>query len=179
MHEAAIDTSGLDELVSTWRREYELERAFGEPDDLDVGFADDHWVRLAEAEEAAGVSRSALRSWYRTGQIPSRLEPGPHGDERLVPLQAVLERARRAGLRRSRSIRRDPGPAPQEANVQARESSSPEALLRLVDVVTAQAAERERRAEERAERAEMELRSALERAAAEAELRLLRERELQ
>ena len=51
------------------------------------------WVTLAEAERQAGVSNSALRSWYRSGQVPSRLIDGPHGVQRLVPLEAVLERA--------------------------------------------------------------------------------------
>jgi transposase len=51
------------------------------------------WVTLAEAERRAGVSNSALRSWYRTGQVPSRLVDGPHGVQRLVPLEAVVERA--------------------------------------------------------------------------------------
>ncbi len=51
------------------------------------------WVTLAEAERQAGVSNSALRSWYRSGQVPSRLVDGPHGVQRLVPLDAVLQRA--------------------------------------------------------------------------------------
>jgi hypothetical protein len=51
------------------------------------------WVTLAEAGEVTGASRSTLRAWYRKGEIPSRLEDGPHGPERLVPLDAVLERA--------------------------------------------------------------------------------------
>jgi transposase len=51
------------------------------------------WVTLAEAERRAGVSNSALRSWYRSGQVPSRLVDGPHGVQRLVPLEAVVERA--------------------------------------------------------------------------------------
>ncbi len=51
------------------------------------------WVTLAEAERRAGVSNSALRSWYRSGQVPSRLVDGPHGLQRLVPLDAVLQRA--------------------------------------------------------------------------------------
>jgi hypothetical protein len=54
------------------------------------------WVPLATAEAEAGVSRSALRSWYRTGQISSRLVDGPNGPQRLVPLDAVLERAARS-----------------------------------------------------------------------------------
>jgi hypothetical protein len=50
------------------------------------------WVTLAEAERQAGVSNSALRSWYRSGQVPSRLVDGPHGVQRLVPLEAVVQR---------------------------------------------------------------------------------------
>ena len=51
------------------------------------------WVTLAEAERRAGVSNSALRSWYRSGQVPSRLVDGPHGVQRLVPLDEVVRRA--------------------------------------------------------------------------------------
>ncbi len=51
------------------------------------------WVTLAEAERRAGVSNSALRSWYRNGQVPSRLVDGPHGLQRLVPLDMVVQRA--------------------------------------------------------------------------------------
>ncbi len=54
---------------------------------------DETWVTLAEAESKVGVSRSALRSWYRTGQVPSRLTTGPHGPHHLVPLEAVMDRA--------------------------------------------------------------------------------------
>ena len=50
-------------------------------------------VPLAIAEAEAGVSRSALRAWYRNGEIASRLVDGLHGPQRLVPLQAVLDRA--------------------------------------------------------------------------------------
>jgi hypothetical protein len=60
---------------------------------LDPLLATATWVPLARAEAAAGVSRSALRSWYRSGQIASRLVDGPHGPQRLVPLEAVLHRA--------------------------------------------------------------------------------------
>ena len=114
--------------------------------------ADTTWVTLAEAEVAADVSRSALRSWYRGGEIPSRLEPGPHGEQRLVPLDAVLERAGRIRGRRRRPVDHAHNP--------------------LVDLL----ADQLRRAEERAERAETALRDAVARAAAaETELRALRE----
>ena len=51
------------------------------------------WVTLERAAAATGVSRAALRAWYRTRQIPSRLVDGPHGPQRLVPLALVAERA--------------------------------------------------------------------------------------
>ncbi|MBO0691990.1 MAG: helix-turn-helix domain-containing protein [Acidimicrobiaceae bacterium] len=58
------------------------------------------WVTLEEASEAAGVSRSTLRSWYRSGQIASRMVAGVHGPQRLVPLDAVLDRALRSARAR-------------------------------------------------------------------------------
>jgi hypothetical protein len=54
---------------------------------------EDGWVTLQEASSAAGVARSTLRSWYRAGHVPSRMVPGTHGPQRLVPLDAVLDRA--------------------------------------------------------------------------------------
>jgi len=51
------------------------------------------WVTLERAAAETGVSRAALRNWYRTGQIPSRLVDGPHGPQRLVPLALVAARA--------------------------------------------------------------------------------------
>jgi hypothetical protein len=60
------------------------------------------WVTLERAAAETGVSRAALRSWYRTGQIPSRLADGPHGLQRLVPLTLVAARAEASPrLRRS------------------------------------------------------------------------------
>jgi transposase len=51
------------------------------------------WVTLDRAAAATGASRAALRTWYRSGQIPSRLADGPHGPQRLVPLDLVAARA--------------------------------------------------------------------------------------
>jgi transposase len=51
------------------------------------------WVTLERAAADTGASRAALRSWYRSGQIPSRLVDGPHGPQRLVPLALVAARA--------------------------------------------------------------------------------------
>jgi hypothetical protein len=54
------------------------------------------WVTLDEAGGAAGVSRSTLRSWYRAGVNPSRMIAGVHGPQRVVLLDAVLDRAMRS-----------------------------------------------------------------------------------
>ena len=51
------------------------------------------WVTLERAAADTGASRAAIRSWYRTGEIPSRLVDGPHGPQRLVPLALVAARA--------------------------------------------------------------------------------------
>jgi hypothetical protein len=75
--------SDWDDRLAAWRDELELL----------AKLADTPWVPLAIAEAEAGVSRSALRAWYRNGEIASRLVDGPHGPQRLVPLQAVLDRA--------------------------------------------------------------------------------------
>jgi len=60
------------------------------------------WVTLERAAAETGVSRAALRNWYRTDQIPSRLVDGPHGPQRLVPLSMIAARAEASPrLRRS------------------------------------------------------------------------------
>ncbi len=61
---------------------------------------DEGWVTLEEASNAAGVSRSTLRSWYRSGQIPSKMVVGGHGPQRLVPLEQVVDRALRSARAR-------------------------------------------------------------------------------
>jgi len=59
-------------------------------------------VTLDRAAAVTGASRAVLRSWYRSGQIPSRLVDGPHGPQRLVPLALVAARAQASPrLRRS------------------------------------------------------------------------------
>src|SRR6476661_5454675 len=75
-----------DARLANWRQEL----------DLLAQLDDTHWVPLAVAEAEAGVSRSALRAWYRRHEIPSRLVDGPNGPQRLVPLDAVLRRAARS-----------------------------------------------------------------------------------
>jgi predicted site-specific integrase-resolvase len=58
------------------------------------------WVTLDEATGATGVSRSTLRSWYRNGLIASKMVAGAHGPQRIVLLEAVVDRA--VGSSRSR-----------------------------------------------------------------------------
>ena len=164
----AEDPVDLQALVQQWGREFALERELAglttEPDAT--------WVALAEAERRANVSRSTLRTWYRTGQVASRLTPGPHGLQRLVPLEVVLERAARSPRTGPK-----PAPAPEPAQEEA-PMSTPEALVRMAELATRSATERAQAAEARAEAAEAALHDALERAAAaEAELRLLRPQE--
>jgi transposase len=61
--------------------------------ELSAQLDDSDWVTLERAAAETGVSRAALRNWYRTGQIPSRLVDGPHGPQRLVPLAVIAARA--------------------------------------------------------------------------------------
>ena len=69
------------------------------------------WATLERAAAGTGVSRAALRSWYRTGQIPSRLVDGPHGPQRLVPLALVAARAEASPRLRRSAQRRLAGEA--------------------------------------------------------------------
>ena len=155
----------LDDLMEQWGAELAIERELA-----GLGTdADATWVPLADAERQAGVSRSTLRTWYRTGQIASRLMPGPHGLQRLVPLEVVKDKA-------ARSPRTGPRPTPaQEDSSMTTGLSTPDAVVRLAELATTAATERAEAAEARAEAAEAALREALQRAAAaEAELRVLR-----
>ena len=54
------------------------------------------WVTLEEASAATGVARSTLRSWYRSDQLSARMVAGAHGPQRMVPLDAVIDRALRS-----------------------------------------------------------------------------------
>lgn len=73
--------------------------------ELELSLADSDWVTLERAAGETAVSRAALRNWYRTGQLPSRLVDGPHGPQRLVPLAVVAARAE-ASPRLRRSMER-------------------------------------------------------------------------
>jgi transposase len=72
-----------DDRLDAWELELELATQLEGSD----------WVTLERAAAESGASRAALRTWYRTGQIPSRLVDGPHGPQRLVPLGLVAARA--------------------------------------------------------------------------------------
>jgi transposase len=76
-------TAEWEDRLAQWQDELAL---FAQLDDTP-------WVSLAQAEAETGVSRSALRSWYRNGEIRSRLVDGPNGPQRLVPLEEVVDRA--------------------------------------------------------------------------------------
>src|SRR5260221_12104437 len=80
--------------------------------DLAAQLEGSDWVTLERAAADTGVSRAALRSWYRTGQIPSRLADGPHGPQRLVPLAMVAARAEASPRLRRTAGRRLADPAP-------------------------------------------------------------------
>ena len=71
--------SDWEDRLARWQNELEL---FEQLDETP-------WVTLAKAEAETGVSRSALRSWYRNGEIQSRLVDGPNGPQRLVQLDAA------------------------------------------------------------------------------------------
>ena len=90
------------------------------------------WVTLERASADTGVSRAALRTWYRNGQIASRLVSGPHGPQRLVPLASVAERAEASPRLRRGAERR------------LAEQASIEALQRRVDELEARIAAIER-----------------------------------
>ena len=72
------------------------------------------WVTLDRAAADTGASRAVLRTWYRTGQIPSRLVDGPHGPQRLVPLDVVATRAEASPRLRKTAERRLAGEAQAE-----------------------------------------------------------------
>jgi len=93
------------------------------------------WVTLERAAAETGASRAALRSWYRAGQIPSRLVEGPHGPQRLVPLAMVSARAEASPRVRRSAERRQA------------EAAELDSLRRRVDQLERRLAEFEQREE--------------------------------
>jgi hypothetical protein len=74
--------------------------------ELTAKFDGSEWVTLEHAAAETGVSRAALRTWYRTGQVASRLVDGPHGPQRLVPLDVIAARAEASPRLRKTAERR-------------------------------------------------------------------------
>lgn len=85
-----------EDRLDDWEVELELAAQLEGPD----------WVTLDRAAANTGASRAALRNWYRTGQVPSRLVDGPHGPQRLVPLAVVAARAEASPRLRQSAQRR-------------------------------------------------------------------------
>jgi len=85
-----------DDRLDAWEAELDLASAI----------EGSTWVTLDRASADTGVSRAALRTWYRGGEIPSRLVDGPHGPQRLVPLALVAARAQASPRLRKAAARR-------------------------------------------------------------------------
>ena len=56
------------------------------------------WLPVAEAAERTSVSESALRKWIKAGELLTRDAPGPRGLRTEVTVEAVVARARQAGI---------------------------------------------------------------------------------
>src|SRR4051794_7720434 len=106
-----------EEALDTWKAELAASR----------------WVTLSEAEAATGVSRSALRSWYRKAELPPRLGEGPNGPQRMVELEGVLDRG-------------PPPPPPPRRTAVATPAAGDDAVHRLIDLLAAQIERAEARA---------------------------------
>lgn len=127
------DAGGADD----W--ETELERYLTQRE-LFAQLQETVWVPLAQAEAEAGVSRSALRAWFRAGEIPSRLVDSPHGPQRIVPLDAVLARAARSP-RLQRRAEREQGLAHEVAALRQRLDDMERRLASLENQAGGQAAD--------------------------------------
>lgn len=109
-----------DDRLDSWDAELELQAQLDGSD----------WVTLERASGETGVSRAALRSWYRSGDVPSRLVDGPHGPQRLVPLATIAERAE-ASPRLRRAAERRLGEGAQVEILQHRVQQLEERLAEL------------------------------------------------
>jgi DNA-binding transcriptional MerR regulator len=104
------------------------------------------WIPLKEAAAEAGVSVSTLRNWYRKGEIDSRLDRGPHGRQRLVRKNEILDRATAKSSRKNL----DRAAAAHNGRGSPDGGDSPKRFADLVREL-AEARERAERAESRAE----------------------------
>lgn len=114
------DMTDWEDRLDQWELELELSAQLEGSD----------WVTLDKAAADTGVSRAALRHWYRTGQIASRLVDGPHGPQRLVPLSVIAARAEASPrLRKSAERRLD-----SEAQLEILRHRVDQLELRLADL---------------------------------------------
>jgi transposase len=109
-----------EDRLDAWETELELAAQLDGSD----------WVTLERASAETGVSRAALRTWYRSDQIPSRLVPGPHGPQRLVPLVSVTDRAAASPRLRRDAERRETD----AARIAALERRIDELATRIADL---------------------------------------------
>jgi transposase len=114
-----MDRMEWEDRLDDWEAELELGTGL-----------DAVWVTLEKAAADTGVSRAALRTWYRTGQIPSRLVDGPHGPQRVVPLAVVAERAEASPRVRKSAERR----LADEAQIELLRNRIDQLELRLADL---------------------------------------------
>ena len=114
-----MDRMEWEDRLDDWEAELELGARL-----------DEVWVTLERAAADTGVSRAALRTWYRTGQIPSRLVDGPHGPQRVVPLAVVAERAEASPRVRKSAERR----LADEAQIELLRNRIDKLELRLADL---------------------------------------------
>jgi hypothetical protein len=70
----------------------------GTPDGPGAGQTPVTWLPVAEAAERTSVSESALRKWIKAGELLTRDAPGPRGLRTEVTVEAVVARARQAGI---------------------------------------------------------------------------------
>jgi excisionase family DNA binding protein len=56
---------------------------------------DDEGLTISEASAAIGVSERTIRRWIKAGRLPAALQPGPRGQQYVIPTDAI-ERERAA-----------------------------------------------------------------------------------
>jgi hypothetical protein len=72
--------------------------AHGSTTDDTVSAPPQVWLPVSEAAERTSVSESALRKWIKAGELTTREAPGPRGLRTEVTVEAVVARAKLAGI---------------------------------------------------------------------------------
>ena len=91
------------------------------------GAIGEEWVAIRDAAAIAGVKETTIRSWCRSGAIPSRLETGRSQKRRLVPIAVILERAGTKGDDGGLLEVQRPPDDPSHANLESRPGPAPPA----------------------------------------------------